>query len=69
MKKVKRQAGQLKAEKLITAADTGDIELLRELRNTLSKTSSPQLVPDSLDGRVTPNEVLERFRECYEELF
>ena len=69
VKQVKRKAGQLKAEKLITAADTGDIELLKELKNTLSKTSAPQLVPDSLDGKVTPNEVIERFRECYEELF
>ena len=28
-----------------------------------------QTVPDSLDGKVTPETVLERFRECYHDLF
>ena len=43
--------------------------MLKELKNTLKKTCSAQLVPDILEEKVTPNEVLEKFRECYEELF
>ena len=42
---------------------------MNELKKTLNKKPVGQTVPDSLDGKVTPETVLERFRECYQELF
>ena len=69
VKLAKRRAGHLKSEKLLAAAEAGDTELLKELKKTTGKKSMAQTVPDSLDGKVTPDTVLDRFRECYKDLF
>ena len=69
VKLAKRLAGNTKSEKLHTAAETSDVELMKELKRTLNKKSMAQTIPDSLDGKVTPDTVLERFRECYQDLF
>ena len=65
----KRCEGNLKAGKLLTASEAGDVALIKELKKTLNNKSMAQTVPDSLDGKVTPETVLERFRECYHDLF
>ena len=69
VKQSKRMAGHLKSAQLLEASETGDIQLMKELKNTLNRKSYGQTVPDSLDGKVTPEAVLERFRECYQDLF
>ena len=69
VKQAKRMAGHLKAGELIAASETGDLELMNELKKTLNKKPVGQTVTDSRDGKVTPETVLERFRECYQELF
>ena len=69
VKLAKRLAGNTKAKNLHAAAETSDVELMKELKRTLDKKSMAQTIPDSLDGKVTPDTVLERFRECYQDLF
>ena len=62
-------AATMKAKKLLEAAEEGNIALMKEMRNTLERNSHGQAVPESLDGKVTHDTILDRFRECYEELY
>ena len=66
--RAKRLSGSLQARKLLVAAEEGNIALMKEMKNTLGKKNLGQSIPDSLDGKVTHDSILERFRECYEEL-
>ena len=48
---------------------SGDKALMTELKKTLSKQKSGQQVPDSLEGEVTEDGILGKFRELYEKLY
>ena len=39
------------------------------MKRTLGSKSTGQTVPESLDGKVTHETILDRFRECYEQLY
>ena len=69
VRKVKRLAGSLQARKLTAAAEEGNMALMREMRATIGSKSVGQAIPECLDGNVTHDTILERFRECYEELY
>ena len=47
----------------------GDIALMAEMKRILGRKDTGQTVPESLDGKVTHDTILERFKECYEELY
>ena len=66
VRRAKRLAGSIQARKLVTAAEEGNLALMKEMRNTLGKKNQGQSVPESLDGKVTHDSILERFRDCYE---
>ena len=51
------------------AAEAGDVDLMKELKKTLSHKNSEQAVPECLEGKVTHDTILDRFRECYEDLY
>ena len=42
---------------------------MQELKKSLDRKCTPKTIPESLDGKVTEDSILERFRECYENLF
>ena len=69
VKKAKRLAASAKAQNILDASEKGDYALMAELRKILDTKSKGQTVPESLDGKVTHDTILERFRECYEELY
>ena len=69
VRRAKRMAGTLKCRKLLEAAELGDQELMKEMKMTLGKKSQGQSVPEQLDGQVTHDTILNRFKECYEELY
>ena len=69
VKQAKRLAGNAKAEELLSAAEAGDAALMLELKKSIDKKCNAQTIPDSLDGEVTQDSILERFRECYKGLF
>ena len=62
-------AGSIKARQLVEAAEQGDLALMKEMKRTLDRKSQGQAVPEALDGKVTHDTILDRFRECYEELY
>jgi hypothetical protein len=69
VRRAKRLAGTMKARKLLEAAEEGNAALMKEMRNTIERKNQGQAVPESLDGKVTHDTILDRFRECYEELY
>ena len=69
VRKAKRLADTIKARNLIEAAEEGNAALMEEMKKTLNKKVDGQSVPECLDGKVTHNDILERFKECYEELY
>ena len=48
---------------------TGNVELFKELKKHLNKNNSGQDVPDTLEGKVTHSDILEKFKECYSDLY
>ena len=68
VRQIKRKAANSKAMDLLAASEAGDIALMEELRKSL-KGKSEQQVPDSLEGKVTHEDILEKFKECYEQLY
>ena len=69
VKLAKRQAATSRARDLMVAAESGDADLLQELKKTLDKSSKGQSVPDCLEGKVTHETILDKFRECYKDLY
>ena len=69
VRQVKRMAGGVKAGELLAAAESGDAALMQELKKSLDRKCMPQTIPDSLDGQVSHDSILERFKECYQTLF
>ena len=45
------------------------MDLMTELKKTLSKNKSDQQVPESLEGEVTEDGILAKFRESYAKLY
>ena len=66
---MKREAATARAEGLQAAAEAGDIELFKELKRCLGGKSVGQSVPQSLEGEVSHDGILEKFRECYHTLY
>ena len=58
-------AGQVKARLLLEAAEQGDAALMQ----AIGSKSTGQAVPECLDGQVTHDAILDKFRECYEQLY
>ena len=69
VKHAKRKLNYRKAEDFLAVAESGDVALMKEMRTTLKKKSTGQAVPDCLEGKVTPDTILDKFRECYEYLY
>ena len=69
VRQAKKLAETAKARKLATASEAGDIALMKELKKSLNKKDSSQSVPDCLEGKVTHDTILDKFRECYEDLY
>ena len=50
MRKAKHLEETIKSKELMEAAELGDINLMKDMRKTLSKKTDAQQVPDCLDG-------------------
>ena len=69
VRRAKRAAEKAQSVKLMEAAEQGNKALLKEMKNTLHKKSACQKVPESLDGQDDHAAILNRFKECYEQLY
>ena len=62
-------AESIKARNLLEAAEEGNTALKNEMKKSLNQKVVGQAVPECLDGKVTHDDILERFRVCYEKLY
>ena len=69
VKLAKRHLSRVKSEALIAAAEAGDINLLRELKKHLPGKVKGQVMPECVEGKVTPDSILEKFKDCYKSLY
>ena len=69
VRRAKRELDILKSEALAEAAAKDNLALFKEMKNHLFCKSSDEKVPDSLEGKVTHEDIVEKFRECYAELY
>ena len=69
VKVAKREAANARAKELRGAAEAGDRDLLKVLMQNIGRKKSGQSVPDNFEGKVTHETILDKFRECYEELY
>ena len=51
------------------ASEKGDKDLMEEIRKSLTKKCKDQTIPESLDGKVGFDNILEQFRVVYESLY
>ena len=62
VRKTKAAANKLKASGFLQAAKAGDKMLLQEMRRVMGDKHEGQEIPDSLEGAVGHQEILEKFR-------
>ena len=69
IRKAKRLANSIRAAELQEAAAKGDIQLMEEMKKTLGKKSVGNAMPESLEGEVSEEGILGKFKELYEALY
>merc|ERR1712079_215286 len=70
IKLAKRETQILDSEDLGAAAASGNAALFKEMKKYLtSKKGSGQEFPDSLEGADSHEDILDKFRSCYEGLY
>ena len=69
VKCAKRQVSRQKYDDLLHAAELGNVEMVKELQKSFGKKKPNQHIPECLEGKVNPGEILEQFRERYKELY
>ena len=67
----KREASRLESLALGEAAEAGNVELFKAMKKHLfsKKGSGGQAIPDSLEGKVAEDDIIEKFAECYAALY
>lgn len=69
VRRAERSVAALRAASLKEAAASGDMALIAELKRNLGKPKGEQEVPESLEGEVTEDGILTKFRDLYSELY
>ena len=65
----KRESNQIITDTIMQASISGYQSFFDEMKRILNGKASGQDIPDSLEGKVTPDDVLEKFKECYATLY
>ena len=68
-KRAKKQTDRLRSLSLGEAAATNNFALFIEMKKCLFGKKCTQNVPDELEGEVSFDGIIEKFRECYEKLY
>ena len=69
VRRAKSDANSQKGRVLLQAAEAGNRALLSEMRRVLGPRHDPQQLPDSLEGEVGHEEILEKFQVLYSALY
>ena len=69
VRRVKKMASAIQAQKLLEASDTGSMNLLKEMKKIKGGKKSAESLPDMVAGATGENMIVEEFRKMYEELY
>ena len=69
VRKAKKQADIINSQNLFSAAQNGDIELLKEMKKCRNNSKNNSTRPDTVDGADNPEDIVEKFREVYSNLY
>ena len=63
VRKAKKLSNNIRASNLLDAANRGEADLLKEMKNIIGKKKEGQSLPDIVEGAEGPDEILNKFRE------
>ena len=69
VRKIKKQADLIRAQKLLEAAQTGSVDLLNEMKKIKGSKKDKLDLPDEVAGESGESNIVEKFCEVYEELY
>ena len=69
VRRLKRKASLIRAEKLFEASMAGDVDLLKEMKTIKSGSGNCEELPDSVGGADTEEDIVDKFREVYSTLY
>ena len=69
VRKAKRLANCIRSAELSDAAALGDFQLLEEMKKTIGNKGGSDTMPDSLEGVVSEDGIVDKFKELYEKLY
>ena len=69
VRRAKRKANSMRAADLQEAAGKGDHDLMEEMKKTLGKQTVCDTMPESLEGEVTEDGIINKFKELYGALY
>ena len=62
-------ADNIRSQQLLDAAMNGDIKLMKEMKKVNNPKSSNSNLPETVDGAVGQDEVVDKFKEVYYDLY
>ena len=69
VRRARQEANTERARLLLSAAEGGNKALLSEMRRIMEHRKGEQVLPESLEGAVCHADILDKFRQLYEELY
>ena len=69
VRRARSEANSAKAQVMLMAAQSGDQQLLSEMRKVMGSKYQPQALPESFEGVTGHIEVVDKFRDLYEQLY
>ena len=69
IRKVKKLSEKIRASNLLDASLQGDLNLLKEMKKVKGGKKETLDLPESVEDADSPEEIVEKFREVYEELY
>ena len=65
----KRESNKIISDSIMEASLSGNQSFFEEMKKILNGKASGQEIPDTLEGKVTHDDILDKFRECYASLY
>ena len=69
VRKLKKNKVHLRAEELLEASESGDIDLMAAMKVIKGKKNTGQTMPDSVEGETESEKILDKFKEVYQLLY
>ena len=69
IRKVKKKSEEIRAAALLKASQSGDMQLLKEMKIVKIDSKGCVNLPDTVEGAEGQDEIIEKFREVYESLY